>query len=413
MDELDLLIRKQQNREENNFDSSEFLGLVEGVLDKILERNTLGTPELSAADDPGKLSSIDGDTSGKKLLDTSVISRKLIRGTESSARLPDVEEAFETLRKTNPYIESLPSAGAGSFPAKLVEALNYYFSPPADVLEQPCVGIGAMMTKHIILDAYLGIFKEYNAQSAGFANENFVAGLVGGQTVSISGGHSSIADFQIANGAYGVSLKTADAKGKLSGSFTNMMRTLGIKFRTRHGHAHYSDNDTPVHSNGLYYLLFNKTRESHSVACFRVDREEIIERLNKLANHRSDDVVLDEGYYVFKRAPDKDFSKQITGILSTDFRWITDINHNTVGVSDLELAESDIKMILPEVTTADEENIAKIIETIEALTNFYSIFSNAVLKFATDPDYEVLLKIKEDLEKAAQFEPEKLISNQC
>tara|TARA_R110000765_G_scaffold23306_1_gene58967 strand:- start:50 stop:1276 length:1227 start_codon:yes stop_codon:yes gene_type:complete len=408
MNELDKLIEGHFGVK-SSFATSDLLDMVT----QLLEKNNLGTTELSAASDPKKLKSASGDSSGQKLLDIADISRKLIRGTESSARLQSVEDAFAILRKTNPYIDQLASTSPENFSFAIIEALNYYFSPPKEILENPCVGIGAMMTRHLILDAYLSIFEEYNSTSAGFANENFVAGLVGGQTISISAGHSSIADFQIANGAYGVSLKTADAKGKLSGSFTNMMRTLGIKFRTRYGHAHYSDNDTPVHSNGLYYLLFNKTKESHSVACFRVDREEIIERLNKLANQRNDKVVLDEGYYVLKDAPDKKFSKNITGILSTDFRWITDINHNTVGVSDLELAKNDIKLILPEVSSADDENVSKIIETITALTEFYAIFSNAVIQFATDPDYEVLAQIKKNLELAAKFEPEKLISGKC
>jgi len=410
MDELDLLIEKHyQKRKKETFSMETLLEMVEKTMQdvEILEKTNLGTPELSAADDPGKLSSVDGDTGGKKLLDVSVISRKLIRGTESSARLPDVEEAFETLRKTNPYIESLPSSGMEEFPAKLVEALNYYFSPPADILEQPCVGIGAMMTKHVILDAYLGIFKEYNAQSAGFANENFVAGLVGGQTVSIEGGHTSIADFQLGGGAYGVSLKTAAEAGKLSGSFTNLMKTLGIKFRLKFGSKVYSNtNDTPVHKIGLYYLLFSKTTDTHRITSFRVDREKIIEKMKDQSNSIDED-----GTFVFNRKPEKATMSYITGVLDQDFKRL--ISDRQPGISNLAVAEENIKMILPEIASADEENIAKIIETIEALTNFYSIFSNAVLKFATDPDYEVLLKIKEDLEKAAQFEPEKLISNQC
>lgn len=413
MDELDILIEKQRKKK-GSMQSEEFLGLVESVLDGISERTMDGGIDLSAADDAKKLAPDTGDASGKKLLDISVISRKLIRGTESSARLPDVEQSFATLRKSNPYIEGLSSASESEFPAKLVEALNYYFSPPREILENPCSGIGAMMSRHVVLEAYLSIFKEYNAQSAGFANENFVSALVGGQTVSIEGGHTSIADFQIANGAYGVSLKTAAYSGKLSGSFTNMMKTLGIKFRVEYGSKTYrNDNDTPAHSNGLYYLLFNKTKESHMITCFRVDREEIINKLTSMSTDSSDSVsVDDDGYFVFRRPPDKDAGKRITGILNFDFSSIIGGN-NYLGVSDLVMADENIKMIMPDVTTADQENVAKIIETIEAMTTFYSIFSNAVLEFATEPDYDILAKIKQDLEKAAQFEPEKLISNQC
>jgi len=89
------------------------------------------------------------------------------------------------------------------------------------------------------------------------------------------------------------------------------------------------------------------------------------------------------------------------------------INKSSPGISDLATATDDIKLVLPEVENADDENISQILETIKALTEFYSIFSNAVIEFATNPDYEVLSKIKEDLARAAQFEPQILISDEC
>ena len=186
MNELDKLIEGHFGVK-SSFATSDLLDMVT----QLLEKNNLGTTELSAASDPKKLKSVSGDSSGQKLLDIADISRKLIRGTESSARLQSVEDAFEILRKTNPYIDQLTSTSPENFPFAIIEALNYYFSPPKEILENPCVGIGAMMTRHLILDAYLSIFEEYNSTSAGFANESFIAGLLGGQTISVIGGHTS------------------------------------------------------------------------------------------------------------------------------------------------------------------------------------------------------------------------------
>jgi len=416
MKELDKLIagatRSKRGAKNSSFNANFILDIVEEVISGQHQVVTLNEDtnetELSAAADPGKIVLSTGDTSGKKLLDISAISRKLIVGTESSARLQDVESSFETLRKTNPYIDGLTQSTSQHLPEKIIQTLSYYFSPPEELLINPCIGIGALFTRHILLDAYLSIFNEYNSQVAGFVNESFIAGLLGGQTISTAGPRKSIADFQLGGGEYGISLKTTDYSGKLSGSFANLMRTLGIKFRTEQGsEAHRSDIDTPVYPGGLYYLLFNKKRNSHKLSCFRVDRAEIIKALGSDQN-----ISFEDGYYVFadKSAVTK-LGKSLTGVL--DFKFSDIIDAGKIGVSDLATAEQDISLSLPEIKSADQINVDKIIKTLEALSEFYSIYSSAVIEFAANPDYEILSKIKQDLERAAQFEPEKLISTEC
>jgi len=406
MKELDKLIENTFDiKEKKLFKSSDLVNLVEELMER--ESNPKPSVDLGAAKDPSKISKISGDKSGQKLLDISSISRKLIRGTESAGKTRDVKESFGILRKTNPHIEGLTGKSPQQFPQALIEALNYYFSPPADLLENPCSGLGAMMTRHVVLDAYLSIFSEYNAVSAGFVNENFISSLVGGETVSIEGGHTSIADLQIGNGDYGISLKTAAYGGKLSGSFAGLMRTLGIKYRTQSGsEAHRSDNDVPLHQKGLYYLLFNKKPNSHTITAFRVDREEIIR------NMKTQSLGMDEnGYYVFPSPPDKKQKTEITGVLDIKYKDIP--QNGSSGISNVATAEEDIKLVLPDVNSADTVNSERIIQTLVSLTDFYQILSNAILEFATNPDYEILQKIKGDLEQAAQLEPEKLISSTC
>ena len=409
MKDLDILIENAMSAKGRQlFDAENLISMVRNLLEK--KSPSQMDLDLGAAKDPAQLSGISGDKSGEKLLDISAISRQLVRGTESSENLQGIDKAFETLRKTNPYINELHNASAETFPQAMIDALNYYFSPPSEILDNPCTGLGAMMSRHMILDAYLSIFKQYNAQSAGFVNESFISSLLGGKTLTIKGGHSSIADIQIGNS--GVSLKTSNYDGKLSGSFSSLLRTLGIKYKTLKGSkAHRSDNNTPVHSDGLYYLLFNKQKASHIITAFRVDREEIIRQLEHQTSRQGNRVTKDEdGYYIFSEIPDKAEVKDITGVLNIDFKSVPS---ESKGISNVATASEDIDLVLPEVTTADDENVARIIETISALTDFYSILSNAIIEFATNPDYENLAKIKGDLDLAAQMQPEKLISNQC
>ena len=410
MDELDKLIESavSNNSPKFNFGSAELLEIVSQIFES---QST--TSDLSAADDPDKLKPKTGDNSGQSLLDISAISRKLIRGTESKGKTRDVEESFGILKKTNPYIDGLKSASPQQFPERLIEALNYYFSPPDDILNNPCSGLGAMMTRHIVLEAYLGIFEEYNAVSAGFVNENFISSLVGGQTIPLpvkgekgeKKRRTSIADFKI--GGFGVSLKTTKYTGNLTGSFVNLMKTLGIKFifKTEKGRTYKNDSVEPVHPSGLYYLLFNKKDNSHTITSFRIDRDEIIKMVEDSADAQND-----TGHLIFDKSS-LEKAKRGASVLGVKFDDI--INESSPGISDLATATKSIKLVLPEVETADDENISKILETIKALTEFYSIFSNAVIEFATNPDYEVLSKIKEDLARAAQFEPQILISNEC
>jgi hypothetical protein len=384
MKDLDILIENAMSAKGRQlFDAENLISMVHNLLEK--KSPSQMDLDLGAAKDPAQLSGVSGDKSGEKLLDISAISRQLVRGTESSENLQGIDKAFETLRKANPYINELHNATAETFPQAMIDALNYYFSPPSEILDNPCTGLGAMMSRHMILDAYLSIFKQYNSQSAGFVNESFISSLLGGKTLTIKGGHSSIADIQIGNS--GVSLKTSNYDGKLSGSFSSLLRTLGIKYKTLKG------------------------SKAHIITAFRVDREEIIRQLEHQASRQGNRVTKDEdGYYIFSEIPDKAEVKDITGVLNVNFKSVPS---ESKGISNVATASEDIDLVLPEVTTADDENVARIIETISALTDFYSILSNAIIEFATNPDYENLAKIKGDLDLAAQMQPEKLISNQC
>lgn len=369
--------------------------------------------KAAAAKDTNKLSQ-GTTTSGDKLLDISNISRSLIRGTESSSRTVTVEDAFKTLRQNNPYISALKS----SFSAEnLVKALDFYFTPDDSLLKAECTGLGSVLTKQLVLDAYYSIFQEYNSKVAGFVNENFVSGLLGGQTISVDKNIDeddenvdvpNIADFKI--GDVGISLKTASSQGKLAGSFKNLLRSLGIKFRMKTTSSNLrNDSDFMANKGGLYYLLFLKPNaDEHTISCFKVDRDYITEKLKNYLDSN-------DGYYVFKDKTQMNAAALTAApFLGKDFKSLLK------GGAKSKFAASEI---IRDKTTIDlknkilldsgKENQNKIIGTLNALNQFYSIYSNAVMEFAKDPNIGNLESLKQKLEIASQFKPEELLSNKC
>lgn len=400
--------------------------LLEELLKQLDEKEKLEERDASfvagQATDIEKLTQPEKESSGDKLLDLSNISRMLIRGTESDNRLQSVEDSFETLRGANPRLDSLNNPDG--FTENLINALDYYFNPPEDLLNNPCIGLGNLLSRQLILDAYLSIFKEYNNKVAGFVNESFLAGLLGGKTIPAEGG-TNIADFSI-NGV-GVSLKTSDYSGKLSGSFKNLLTTLGIKFRIE-GTTVGNDIGNPQNPKGLFYLLFNKTEDGHMITCFEIDREGIITTFENLSNSAEGALVGkskpgkrrkrigitkdEEDYFVFGSSDEFDKLKEyLAPVLDSKFDSI--ISGNILGVSNLKKSQNKISKQLPELYASQGDNSKKILETLGALNQFYSIYSNAVLKFATDPSLTNLELLQDALLKASQFEPAKLVSTEC
>ena len=142
------------------------------------------------------------------------------------------------------------------------------------------------------------------------------------------------------------------------------------------------------------------------ITAFRVNKEEIVSQLE-------DEVpVDDEGYFVFKNTKQfNDLAKKVAPMLGADYKTI--FNTSVPGISDLKTSEKEIQTELPQVQDSHSDNAKKVIETLNALNEFYSIYSNAVLKFATDPSYENLEDLKNSLQTASQFDPQLLTSDKC
>lgn len=396
--------------------------LLETVLKSLIERENYDATADSGIENTDTVSkSIDKDKKGandKIILDVDAIARALIVGTESDQRdTTSVASAFESIRSSNkPALDALAQATGEAVPQACIDALKVYFMPPAEAIDSTCRDLSTMFTRHVVLSAYSLIFKEYSASPAGFVNESFLAGLLGGSSIPASGA-TTIADMQFQGGAVGISLKTVNSKSKLDGSFSNLMRTLGIKYRVGgEGKRYQSTADIPQHKSGLFYLLFNKISEtSHRISCFRVDREEIIAAFEEY-NERQQGQKMSkdpDGTYVFRAKKDyNDLVSRFAPLLGIKFDSIVD--DSVIGISNYVPLEQNIDLQVDVVADAGETNIRKIIDTLNLLNKFYSVYYNSVISFASSPTGKNLEDIKKDLLNMATIDPKNLIkSDNC
>ena len=350
---------------------------------------------------------------GDSILNVQDIARTLITGTESGQRdQMNIKDAFDVIRKSNNFVTELKSVSGDKLIETLINALAKYFVPPED--SDGCTDLSSMFTRHVVMSSYSMIFKEYSGSPAGFVNESFIAGLIGGESIPAASS-TTIADIQIQGNNIGISLKTTSSDSKLSGSFTNLMRTLGIKFRVEGGTKSYiSDSDVPQHALGLYYLLFNKkSTESHSISCFKVDRGEMINNLDYyVANQKGTRMSKEEdGTYVFRSKKDyDDLVSKFAPLLGIKFDSIVD--DSVIGISGFQKIEQELELSAQVTANGKQENIDKIIKTLNLLNTFYSQYVNAVVSFASDPTGEKLQGIQEKLTAMSKIDPTNLVTSE-
>lgn len=374
--------------------------LVEGFKD-ILER-------VEYDDQAGVISNIQDidvkvSNQSNKLLDLQDIARTLISGTESEFRdTISISEAWNAIKSQNEYVDRLKTAEESEVPELLINAMKQYFIPPVDTIDSSCYDLSTMFSRYIILEAYSLIFKDYSHTLAGYANEAFIAGLLGGTTLPPKSG--TLADLILANGDIGISLKTIDASKGLDASFATLMRTLGIKYKSEgKGKAYSSTVDAPVHNKGLYYLLFNKeTDTSHTIKVFKVNREEFIAKMDELLEKDVD------GTYVIPNETYENKLANIAPILGAKFSNISD---DILGVSNYINIEQKIDLQQPVVENAQSTNISKILDTLSLLNDFYALYTNSVIKFTTEPSLENLNNLKEQFLEMSKIDPRSLVVN--
>lgn len=391
------------------------------VLAEALKKEKL--EEEASKIDPNKASAVDnvdnvksdigsGDSKGGSILNVQDIARTLITGTESNQRdQTGIKDAFENIRKTNTYVHELKTVSEDKVVETLINALAKYFTPPQN--DDNCTDLSSMFTRHVVLSSYSMIFKEYSGSPAGFVNESFISGLIGGDSIP-SATAKTIADIQLRGGVIGISLKTTASDSKLSGSFTNLMRTLGIKFRVEgETKAYVSDEGAPKHSLGLYYLLFNKrSKTNHTISCFKVDRDEMISNLdNYVANQRGEKMSKeDDGMYVFRTKKDyDDLASKFAPLLGIKFDSIVD--DSVIGISSFQKIEQELELSEQVTATGKKDNVEMIINTLNLLNTFYSQYVSAVVSFASDPTGAHLKEIKKKLTAMSKIDPTNLVTS--
>jgi len=379
----------------------------------VTEESKIKNPDgESAIDNVADVKSdLGGGTESGGILNVQDIARALITGTESEQRdKTSIKGAFDVIRKTNNFVTELVTVGEDGLVQTLINALAKYFIPPED--KGNCTDLSSMFTQHVVMSSYSMIFEEYSGSPAGFVNESFIAGLIGGVSIP-SATATTIADMQIQGSKIGISLKTTASKSKLSGSFTNLMRTLGIKFRVEGGSKSYiSDSDVPAHALGLYYLLFNKrSAESHTISCFKVDRGEMISNLdNYVSNQKGEKMSKEDDTYVFRSKKDyDDLASKFAPLLGIKFDSIVD--DSVVGISGFRKIEQELELNAQVTANGTQENVKKITDTLNLLNAFYSQYVNAVVSFASDPTGKKLTEIQTKLTAMSKIDPTNLVTS--
>ena len=185
----------------------------------VLNEDIAPSPEVGVVKDPDKFG--DKNPSEEFLNIDSIISMFVAR-TETEGTEVSLEESFEILRQFN-------KPGSLTTPQGLNDYLVSFFQSRenTDTDFGQCTDIGTISKRILINSAYSKILTNYNAASAGFVNEAFLAKLLGGDVVTTNtkiGSFNNIADLEV--GELGISLKTK-ARG-VKGSAADLITTLGI-----------------------------------------------------------------------------------------------------------------------------------------------------------------------------------------
>jgi hypothetical protein len=213
-------------------------------------------------------------------LDLAEIADIIVTGTETDKILKSSDAALNTLIGNAGINIDLSSAQS------LVDSFSFFNFKSQEVLNERCSSLGGLMSKIALSAGLISILDQFNAVSAGFVNEAFLAKLMGGQSVPV--GQGGIEDIGIGN--VGISLKVRKTS-KLGGSFGNLLETLSIPYTINKqvkrirpetevedvgGTRYVSPPDDPVNPGGLYYLTFIKQTDGLTVAAYKITPEDII-----------------------------------------------------------------------------------------------------------------------------------------
>ena len=269
------------------------------ILDKLIEsfvNEQKGGVETTSQQSSGG----SDDTLG---IDISEIANIIVTGTESENLLRSSDAALDTLVANSNISFDYSSAQA------LADSFRFLDFRSQELLQERCSSLGGLVSKISLAAGLISILEYFNASTAGFVNEAFIASLMGGQSVPV--GEGGIEDIVVENGRIGISLKTKDTE-KLGGSMRSLCETLGIPYlhdgknapspmrddtvvRTvmdnRGKTRYFVQPNGPLFEGGLYYLSFIKASggNNFAVKTLKITKEDVITSRSRLYKKKASD----------------------------------------------------------------------------------------------------------------------------
>jgi hypothetical protein len=378
---------------------SDSLITVMELLREVLEEKTL--PQSDEQEYAGIAGAKD-EKKGKEYLDVSNIVRNLVAATTSpDENKQNISESFATLRSFNKdLLSDLSSAD------KLNKAIASFYQVPdarrTRTTFGDCNDLATISARAFINAGLQTILREYNAQTAGFVNEAYLANLLGGKVIPVE---KDIADLKV--GEIGISLKTKKEEAKTKGSYSNLLHTLGIPHEIQGKEdkpSLGSDNETPLHTH-LYYVAFaKKDNKVSSIKTIKIDRSEVTLYILKNnygtrnENQGTKTFISSDGLQALKKdtnfflnAPIKDWSADLGGV--SDYKEITFLTQES------EKQSKKAAGLLGEQLTA----------TLNQINNYFGVIEQAMVTYASQPTRENLEGLQQQLSNAANFNIENIL----
>ncbi len=313
-----------------------------------------------------------------------IVNAILSRKEESAAgrvKEMSVEESLETVKNFNTsliqQVASSPSCTA------INQALISYFDFKPK--ETTCKDISSTMSGLLANAAYNTILERFDASSAGFENEKLVAYLLDGTQIETNTkiddtSYDDIADLSVAGGRVGISLKTK--KKGVSGSYLNLLATLGVKFKVVKG-KRVSKVFTPKqdkYPGGLFYVFYGKPqgKKSPNLNFFSITTAHVTK---ESAMKMTRDATIDEdGYLILKS-----YEIDKPDFLRTSYHYTKFADQGFKGFADVQSVQFSPKETIKLVKNDADFLEDKLVQTLNMLNIYFGSIEDAIMSYSINP----------------------------
>ena len=387
---------------------------------------------------PDKIATLKGGDKSKQKqvsgpIDVSAIVSRLVATTGERSEDKPIKDIFKILTSN---AGEAPDGDKSS--AEVVDAfIASIFKQPS--LQEECVDISSIAKNALVNSAFSSLIENYNAIAAGFANEAFVAGLIGGKTIPTKSrvvedvALENIADIYHDKIGF-ISLKTKQKGKKVSGSLKNLMGTVGVPFVfqtvTKEGIIEREFNIKQERP--LFYMYFKTPSKGE----FQIDVAKVTrESLEKYLNGRLKKVKLkqspmpedgaplqeakkkkteevgpavngkweyaDDGEYFF-------LTKELKSEIESDKGFLLGSDFESTEISGIDGSKAEEKISMKDQTELNniksEDLRNQLIFTLNTLNNFFVSVEKSIFEYASRPTAENLGGLKNNLEDISQKE---------